>query len=421
MRVVAAVGLVVLLILGGPTELAIATNSEGGPNPLYGEQTSMPTTDHPIDVTYAIERMAASPGKVRVTARYDLPARVSQVTVGTGQQNLTVVSAEGFTERPNGDYIISGSTQAAELTYVVDVNETHRRFGSQAEVDTGDWALFETTDVALYHSWRFTGSSVDLHDTYRIADGDQGYVDEYVFLGPHETETIGTETGAVTVVVPAAADEAPSAAEITRPLGAASRSFDVASQESNITLFVAPDVVRRGGESAGGAMWVSEDVPTNASDNVWAHEYVHEQQHWNATEETRWTIEGTASYYDHVVPLREGWADYDEFRSGFDDTTYADDDLSAPDNWSSVRTPYKGGGRAVALIDARIKRETSGTESFQSVVYLMNRHDGPITQRDFFDIVERVVGHSLDEYLGSVIESRAGRTVPDDPSLYTVS
>ncbi|MFB6183194.1 MAG: hypothetical protein ABEI96_01450 [Haloarculaceae archaeon] len=368
----------------------------------------------PITADYTFERLPDHPGEIRVTATFDPPDSVVRLsaTVDAGD---TVVESEGFSRKSGSStWIWTGTPSKASLVYRTSVN--HSIGGELKSVDTGEWALFAAPRVLPHVRWLSPTHAPTISTNYEVA-GDGYATGTHVYLGPGVVETNRTDAGRVTLVVPDAATMQSSDAVFER-LQETMSTVHVSTRNDGLVAFVAPDPIRGHTVVGTKSLWVHENEPIGSMTSAWARASVYDRQRYRVTPEMLWVNGGTAYYYAALAALREDRTSYGSFRKRITTDRFAARNLTDPATWPSGRVSSTKGMRAVALIDARIKNVTDGEESFQDVVFAMNRHDGPVSYADFTDFVAEAAGRRLDEFVARVLTGGSEPSLRDDPWIY---
>jgi hypothetical protein len=123
-----------------------------------------------------------------------------------------------------------------------------------------------------------------------------------------------------------------------------------------------------------------------------------QRQAFRTTRETRWLVEGTATYYAALLSLRQGLIDFDEFRRHLLVGTAPRNSqavLADPGTWSSSRAEYRKGALVVGELDRRARRSSGGWRSFQWVFSRLNAHDGRVKLSTVGSLLGAVGGNRL--------------------------
>ena len=374
--------------------------------------------DGDAGVTYRVHSEGAD--TVRVTATFHAPNTTLRVRLPNGADSVV---ADGFV-RADGqfDYRLEGPASAT-LSYTVSVRDERSEYGGRNTAATDTWALFrrhrvEPEVVASGKEWSVTERYAD--DWRGIAGADVAY------WGPHERYERRAGGQQITLVVPAAADVPPD--RVLDALAATATSLRVGARNDRVTVFVAPDPVRRGGLTSGweadGAqdIWVHEASSLSNPNDVWVHEYVHTRQDYVASDRVAWFREASAEYYGALFAYRQGRVSFGAFKAYLRSVgPTANATVDAPDTWRTRDVPYEKGAMVAAALDARIRTASDGERSLQWVIARMNTHDGPVTDDDFRRFVERAAGRPLDDWFDRYVNGSALPTLPQEQAVYASS
>ena len=371
--------------------------------------------DGTVGVTYRVQSDGTD--AVRVTATFTAPNTTLRIRL---PNDARAVAASNF-ESANGqfDYRLEGPSTAT-LSYTVPVGDARSGYAGRNVAATSTWALFRRhrvePDVVA------TGKDSSVEEQY--ADDWQGVAGaDVVYWGAHERYERRAGGQRITLVVPAAADVSPQ--RILDSLEATATSLRVGARDDRVTVFVAPDPVRRGGLTSGWEVnrtqdiWVHESSSLSTANDVWVHEYVHTRQDWVASDQVSWFREASAEYYGALFAYRQGRISFEAFQTylrGVDATANAT--VDAPGTWQTRDVPYEKGALVAAALDARIRTASDGERSLQWVLARMNAHEGTVTDDDFRRFVERAAGKPLDGWLDRHVNGTAVPSLPSQPSVY---
>jgi len=222
-----------------------------------------------------------------------------------------------------------------------------------------------------------------------------------VFLGAHEEYTRSAHGQRFRLVVPAAADLAPSREEIFDSVTAASDTLRVGDRDPQVLMVAAPTTVDWGVEGLQRGdrdFYVTADEGVDTPDNTWIHEYVHTRQRFNRTAETVWLTEATAQYYAAQLTLRQDRVDFRDFagllRRGTD-SRFSEAVLADPSTWSTAN--YHVGALVVGALDRRTRLATDSSSTFQAVFRRLNERSTATSGRDFLGMVRAAGGDAVAE------------------------
>jgi predicted nucleic acid-binding Zn ribbon protein len=93
--------------------------------------------------------------------------------------------------------------------------------------------------------------------------------------------------------------------------------------------------------------------------------------------------------------------------------------LVDPSQWTSSNAHYTKGRRVTAALDAKIRRETNGENTFEDVFRKINSLDESLSHQKLEGLVRDVVGHDLGEWLSNYVKSSQTPDVPKDANLFS--
>jgi PGF-CTERM protein len=422
-NVLAVVATLALLVPAGVVGAAAPTppSVDAGPAvddaPRRSDATALtverPTADR--DVTRRDSRVPAPPFDLNVTAarvgnttveytlRFDFDDRAGNVSYEPFSE-YTLVEMEGLELRPPG-YVRADGAETARLVLRADVTEMFFAVGTEAHLTTrapgGDLA-WTTADGAR--------RSVQLDEApYLDADWNATVVGPgaialggFVHFGPHERLDRRVDGRRITMIVPPDVGSRYDPAAKMAYLTAMARAFDVGGSSGSLVVFVVsedrgPDRVVRSIPFGGAAYQSSFYVTESASNDTVAHEYVHTRQRFalNVSSQTRWLVEGSASYYERLYDWKVG--DRSLTREVVPTFNVAQETgdavLSTPSQWETGAVPYRKGSAVIAYLDQRIRAETDGERTFADVLRRLNERGGVRSNEELAAIVADVAGN----------------------------
>jgi hypothetical protein len=374
-----------------------------------------------ITVEYALRRLPERPGTVSITATAAVPDDVTALNMSF-HPATTVESTDGFDER-DGVYHWDGETESPTVSYTAPVNET-TAFGTYNTVDTGEWALLGLTGLDARIGWRFRGTNPGVTETFRTADGERGVVGQRVaYLGEYEIYERNGAASGVRLVVPGPANLTADREGAVESLLSAQSSYPVGTPET-LTTFVAPAPITGGWAPSGGVpeMVVGASEEAGGDNNAWLHEFVHTRQEYDTARGMAWLDEASAEFYGRVLSFRQGRTDYGSVRALATTGEYREVDLTDYDAWSESNpsAEYLKGGRVVALLNARIHRNTGGNRSFVDVMRRLNGIEDTVDYRTFVETTSDVAGEDLSSLITENVVGDGDDEAPDDVTIYTV-
>jgi hypothetical protein len=364
-----------------------------------GASVAARQSDDAIELTRELHLTPERPGSYEAVGQYEIPSSVSELTVELRDQDA-VVRSDGFAPNGDGTWEWDRSTARPSLTVRVAANQTVDGTGPIATdgeyrfVDVGEWALALTP--SLRHTWRSTGASFERTTTV-AGEGTAG--EAIAFLGPHETYTRTAHGQTITLVVPASATLEEDREAIFSSLLDASDGLRVGDRDEEVFVVAAPtgriDWGVRGIQTGAADVWVRDSERLDEPDSVWLHEYVHTRQNFDPAPETRWLLEGKATYYATRLAYEQGHISFDAFRSALDRWTrdrYEDVVLADRSTWQGNDGNYPVGALVTGELDRRSRLATDSEASFDRVFARLNGHDGTVTATDVHGFLEAAAG-----------------------------
>ncbi|WP_123538999.1 hypothetical protein [Halosimplex salinum] len=347
-------------------------------------------------------------GVVRYDLRFDRPAGADRAWLVV-RGSARVVDTDGFERVATGNVTRLRWTDgaSARAALVVPVNAS----GDASETATSrDWTFARVPYVEF--QWR-DGERVHrvrpLAERRDVLPAESGaFGDRYAVVGEYETVTRSTPGGRIDLIVPAGAISEGKAGRVADALARAARDLDVGDADERVLAFAAPGSVRWGGESvpARDEFWVNSRARLDSAEAVWLHEYVHTRQSFVLDPEMAWFREASAEYYAARLSREQGRIDRAAM-AGHLDGAPSDATLTDPQSWTSPNVPQRKGGRALAVLDRRIRDRTYGHRSLEDVFRRLNRHDGVVTYAVFEQAVAEVTGERDDAWLDRHVNGSA--------------
>jgi hypothetical protein len=367
-----------------------------------------------INVTYVVDRTPDDPDTVEVTYIATLPDGVLELETDFDRylhDSFSVQSTDGmqYSEREEAWLIPSsdGRETTGRLTYTVSSNTTDqygRYLGETVETDS--WAFLGYDQLGAAHNYRWAydpgGSPPDFEKHYEVAG--EGYAsDGYAFAGPVTLQRGSANGQTFTVVAPEAADPAVDTEDILTALTRSSKELQIGAYDRNVTAFVGPDPLRRGGRGGGTSFWVHERTQLDIGSS-WFHEYVHTRQSFGLDSDMEWLIEASADYYGGYLGWQTGHGDIYDFRELVATDNHADAVLQDPDTVSSEAKNYYKGRRVMAALDVRIRNRTDGERTLAELFRRIDSRQGENTdyatfRSDLVALTDTATGDWLDRYV----------------------
>lgn len=141
-----------------------------------------------------------------------------------------------------------------------------------------------------------------------------------------------------------------------------------------------------------------------------AHEMIHTYVGTLAAEDDendQWYSEGSAVFYERLLPLRAGAISPDDFLRNLNSTAgrYYTDALNRTANdeiskrfWEDTRIrtlPYDRGSLYLAVVNAEVLKRSGGRRSLDDLIFKildLHRHGDPVSRRTWTDLLEREAG-----------------------------
>jgi len=372
---------------------------------------STESADDEIRMTTTLNRTPDRIGELTATVSFRFSERVTEFTALIPQR-AAVVETDGFSHINGTHYEWDERTDQPSVTFRVDANRLSDNEGPLAEegrylfTETEEWALVQIPTIGA--QWIQTGDRELEFVRETAVDGPGVAGDRMAFLGPHEVETHTAHGQTFRLVVPEAADLEPSSEAVFDSLSHASDRLRVGDRDSEVIVIAAPtESVSwgvRGLQVGDSDMWVQDSEELDLATNVWLHEYVHTRQAFRTTNETRWLLEATATYYGASLALEGGHVEFDRFRRVLDRGEEAPQStavLSQPDSWENNAHYWKG-SLVVGDTDRAIREATDSESSFEAVFRSLNSHDStdsndadPVTAGDLEAYVDAAGGSEV--------------------------
>ena len=382
-------------------------------NAVAATDTTLPAqvADDEIRMTTTLDRTPDRTDDVSATVSFRFPDRVSEFTALVPER-AGIVELNGFSRINGTHYEWDERTDQPSVTFRVDADRLSDREGPIAEdgrylfTETDEWALVRIPSVGA--RWLQIGERELEFVRQTAVDGEGVTGDRMAFLGPHEIATHTAHGQTFRLVVPEAADLEPSAEEVFDSLSRAADRLRVGDRDPEVLVIAAPtESVSwgvRGLQVGDSDMWVQDSEELELATNVWLHEYVHTRQAFRTTNETRWLLEASATYYGSSLSLEQGHVDFDRFRRVLDRGEEAPQStavLSRPDSWANNADYWKG-SLVVGDTDRRIRAATDSESSFESVFRSLNDYTDseageadPVTASDLEAYVAAAGGSEL--------------------------
>ncbi|MEZ3145681.1 hypothetical protein [Halobaculum sp. MBLA0143] len=340
---------------------------------------SPPADDETLNVSYTYRRLPDEQDVVEVTMRIPATPGIGEVRFEF-QEESTVVTTENVT-RSGGVYEWTGETSAT-VTYRLRIDWSYT--GNARE----SWTLVEHLPPAIRPE-----AAADTDETIAVAG--TGYVgNNTLLLGSHEVHPRQADGQIVHLVVPGDRSLRYGPTRTVDALANVSRSLEVGARDETVHAFATPKIRTEatilefdGFALDGNTLLVDADAELAA----WVHEYVHTRQAFSTAERLRWLTEGSARYYEWLLAVESGYADWGELREVFRKATNDDSVLSDPDT-CRAESDYAKGALVLAAVDREIRTATDGERTLEDALRRINGEDTAPTVDSFVRAVRRVGG-----------------------------
>jgi len=378
-----------------------------------------------IQGDHIVNRTPGTLGKIEVTYNVTIPESVvdfyaylnSSFTVP-----FSVTGTDGFSYEANKSRWAASSPQGTEttasLTYTIEANTTSS-FGGFNTVETTDWALTWGTQLGVRVGWRYFDPAPEYEGTASV-DG-SGYAATgrpRAFLGPVSTSQQSAAGQTITLVVPDAATPSRPVGTVLDELTDSAEYLQIGDRDPQTDVFIAPDLIRGGGRGGGSAYWVQE----NSLSTVHLHEYIHTRQAWvdgdlpaNEDSTVEWITEGSADYYQGFLAWNvTGTYSDQQFYNYVSTSADANKVLQDSDSQSTEDKNYNKGRRIIAALDIRLRQQTGGNATFQTVFEHLNTQDGDFSYSDLRSKVVNLTNESTGSWLDNYVQTTAAPSIPQD-------
>ncbi|MDQ2073619.1 peptidase [Haloarcula sp. NS06] len=373
-----------------------------------------------IQQTQTYARVTEEPGEVAVTVAYEVPDRVVSLETHVPAE-ATVTETSGFERLNESVYEWEETTDTATISYHINPNQTIKKSGPEGSegrylsVDTGEWALLTRSRTPT--RWRYTGQDPVRYNRTLQTAGPGAAGEEIVYLGEVATfeETAHNQT--FTLAVPERATMTASPISVLDSMANASNALRVGDRDEQVFVVAAPsgavDWGVEGYQIGDADMWVQSRQSLDTANNVWLHEYVHSRQAYETTRETRWTVEGWATYYAAALTLEQNRIGFDEFRAQLAAgglPVYSDVTLTDRSSWTT-NANYRKGALVAGRADVHIRSATGRNQTLQSVFQSLNGYRDPVTQSQFLTEFEAAGGETVRNTTATETETTATVTM----------
>jgi hypothetical protein len=412
----------------GGAALGGGAAADFGDTPRSGPDAN--ETDSPVVVQNATVSNHPRSGYVTLNLSYRVGADANAL-VTFDSHWTTVTASHGFSEQPNGRWLWDGTSERPWLSMQVRVNRTSRRFDGYAWYDAGPWALVKPPRGFSFYSdtrdeWISGGTETPMIRRHMRVRGPGVAGGTMAYLGNYTTYATNGTDHRISLVVPSTASVEASPGTVLDMLNRTASQLDVGARPERLTVFVAPDPIRRGGLASGiryhdTDIWIAENESIDAPANIWIHEYVHARQDARLGSRMWWFREASASYYAGLLSVRQGLggADrFDRFVARLHRGTSEDAVLADRSTWPHSLTPYAKGQRVLAGLDARIRNETDDNRTLMTVFRRVNSQNGSVGYDDFDRIVTNVSGTNMSGWLATHVDSSRPADPPRSPYAY---
>ncbi len=390
------------------------------------ETTPSQTTAEDGDVI-ELQSLASDPREgetVAIELAYYLGDSISELEITV--TDATVEAGDGFTEVGENTFEWDGETEIPVLEAETEVEQSaHQQDGSDF-AGTDEWALVGAVSTEA----QFSGTGDLAFERTMDHDYEGVAGDEMAYVGSYESETVETDAGDIVIVTADEASPPRSTAEVGEILADTVDQFQIAEPRERIYAYIVTDPIRRGGLATSGNadFWVHEDSLEPPRTTLW-HEYIHSQQNFRPETDVTWTIEAEADYYAYLLAMKQGHIDYHEFYSalGGADEDHESAILTQPDTWSG-QTDYELGALTLAVLDAEIREQSAGTDTYMDVMETKNEEggdavmgQGSVTDADLESFVNDAARTDLSPFFDAHIRTEPDSLSVPGPLAYEVS
>lgn len=358
----------------------------------------------PANVEIDIERVNGS-YEIRYTYTFDLPDDTTQFEVRYDEA-YSAAEATGFDKDHQlrwNNRSWDGETTPPSITLEkrAPVNSTDRLTsvagpGVDGDIQRGDPP--ESGHVDRVYE-QFVGAQVAAS---REVDGD-GILAPTLYVGAHTTYTETVDGQEITLVVSRDADLAASVEDVLAAVSATERTIEGGPREDTYV------VVRRYFPTRGIGGGREATIRSDASLEVYIHEFTHINQETQFAEEMAWFTEGSAQYYGEYFEEADGRLGIKPavvLRKTGPTTNWPEDNprpnatLANSDTWGPQAHYYKG-ARLLFALDAKLRENTDGEVTTHDLMRRVNQHDEYVIRNyaEFREIVVDLGGEETASWL----------------------
>jgi hypothetical protein len=343
-----------------------------------GEQPPSPDNGT-LNASYTYRRLSDEQGVVEVTMRVPATPGIDHVRFDF-QEESTVVTTENV-ERNGTVYEWTGEAPAT-IVYRLRIDWSYTGNARAS------WTLLEHLPPTIRSE-----TAVDTSETIAVAG--TGYVGNgTLLLGAHEVYRRQVDGQTIQLVVPGSRSLRYGPTRTVNALANASRSLEIGARDETVHAFATPKIRTEatilefdGFALDGNTLLVDADAELAA----WIHEYAHTRQAFSTAERLRWLTEGSARYYEWLLAVESGYADWGDLRGVFRKAANDDSVLAEPDTWGA-ESNYAKGALVLATIDREIRTATDGERTLEDALRRINGEDTAPTVERFVRAVRDVAG-----------------------------
>lgn len=423
-----------------------------------GTETQTPQSADPPRVRVLAEHHPLSPNQVTFSCNIELTAGIQSLELYISESTQDVLSdgltAEqqntgDITENETVSYKWDGESPSCTLEFTIDVSDRQNEdFGGRDYAGTEEWVFAPNPGLSV--NW--TDSKQDDENVFEfpntvyplVSNDDKNvqveankpakFGNQLIFMGEFEVQSYRGDGYSLSLIAPTHSDP-PSPDSIFEMIDFASERLQVGSRNDEITAFITTDPIREGGvthsmnffkNEIGKSVrefWVHENSSLTSLNNTVLHEYVHTRQGFGLDADMEWFTEASAEYYAARLTYHDNTLVGNAFLAKGDVTnflhpteTYADQTLTAKEDWIDSHVPYRKGGYVLLALDEYIRGLSDGEASLQTVFYRMNNSDELIGYSGFVELVSEVAGaaeSTIDSWCSFFIDGERVPPVPE--------
>jgi hypothetical protein len=344
-----------------------------------GAGQSSSADDGTLNVSYTYRRLPDERDVVEVRMRIPATPGVDRVRIGF-PEGSTVVTTDNV--RDDGSTYEWTGDDPATVVYRLRIDWSYT--GNSRD----SWTLLEHLPPTIR-----SDPAVEANETIAVAG--TGYVgNRTLVLGDHDVYRRQVEGQTIDLVVPGDLPLRYGPDRTADALANVSRSLAVGARDEVVHAFATPKIRTEatilefdGFALDGNTVLVDADAELAA----WIHEYVHTRQAFSNAESLRWLTEGSARYYEWLLAIESGYADWGDLRGVLGKAANDDSVLADPDTWGG-ESEYAKGALVLAAVDREIRAATDGERTLEDALRRINGRETAPTVETFVRAVSEVGG-----------------------------